>query len=104
MKPKGEFKAPGHGFQVTRREFLKLTGGGILVFFTVGELPFFTENAEGALLPTDFNAFLKIGEDGRAVLRHDGAVRWSTEDAFQAELAVPWNAAFAAALKQAEGP
>ncbi len=65
MERNGELKEPGHGFQVTRREFLKLTGSGILVFFTVGELPFFTEEAESAPLPTDFNAFLKIGEDGR---------------------------------------
>jgi nicotinate dehydrogenase subunit B len=60
-----ELHEPVPGFQVTRREFLKLTGGGLLVFFTVGELPFFSKEAEGAPLPTDFNAFLKIGEDGR---------------------------------------
>ena len=65
MKSDREFNEPAPGFQVTRREFLKLTGGGILVFFTVGELPFFPEEAEGAPLPTDFNAFLKIGKHGR---------------------------------------
>lgn len=65
MKTDLESKEPVHGFQVTRRKFLKLTGGSILVFFTVGELPLFREEAEGASLPTDFNAFLKIGEDGR---------------------------------------
>jgi nicotinate dehydrogenase subunit B len=65
MKPDREFHEPTPGFQVTRREFLKLTGGGLLVFFTVGQLPFFPQEAEGEPLPTDFNAFLKIGEDGR---------------------------------------
>jgi len=65
MKPERELHEPVPGFQITRREFLKLTGGGIIVFFTVCELPFFPEEAEGEPLPTDFNAFLKIGEDGR---------------------------------------
>jgi nicotinate dehydrogenase subunit B len=65
MKPDPELHEPVPGFKVTRREFLKLTGGGILVFFTVFELPFFPEEAEGKPLPKDFNAFLKIGEDGR---------------------------------------
>jgi nicotinate dehydrogenase subunit B len=65
MKPDRKRQEPVPGFQVTRRQFLKLTGSGILVFFTVGELPFSPRDAEGEALPTDFNAFLKIGEDGR---------------------------------------
>ncbi|MCF8062513.1 MAG: molybdopterin-dependent oxidoreductase, partial [Deltaproteobacteria bacterium] len=65
MKPDPEARKPGAGFQVTRREFLKLTGGGIVVFFTVGGLPFFPEQTEAAPLPEDFNAFLRIGGDGR---------------------------------------
>jgi nicotinate dehydrogenase subunit B len=65
MKADRRRHEPVPGIQVTRREFLKLTGSGILVFFTLGELPFFPREAEGEPLPTDFNAFLKIGEDGR---------------------------------------
>ena len=65
MKPMRESREPFPKFQMTRRKFLKITGGGILVFFTVGDLPFFLEETEGKPLPTDFNAFLKIGEDGR---------------------------------------
>jgi len=65
MKPDREIKEAVPGCKMTRRKFLKLTGGGILVFFTVGEMPIFPEVAEGAALPTDFNAFLQIGEDGR---------------------------------------
>jgi len=42
--------------------------------------------------------------DGRNVLTYDGAVRKMSEAEFQAELAKPYNAAFAAALKRAEGP
>lgn len=53
---------------LNRREFLELTGVGIFLFFTIGELPAFAQ--EGSRrpvinLPTDFNAFLKIGPDGR---------------------------------------
>ena len=65
MKPDPERRESREGLQVTRREFLKLTGSGILVFFTVGRLPFLPEETEAAPLPEDFNAFLRIHEDGR---------------------------------------
>ena len=39
---------------------------------------------------------------GRNVLTFDGAVRWMGEAEFQAQLAQPQNAAFAAALREAE--
>lgn len=42
--------------------------------------------------------------DGRNVLFEDGSVRKLSESEFQAELAKPHNAAFAAALRAAEGP
>ncbi len=54
---------------LSRREFIKLLGGGILISFTLGDLEAFQEEARRRgfrpALPTDFNAFLKIGEDGR---------------------------------------
>ncbi len=57
------------GFRMNRREFLKLTGNGIFLYFTIGELPLLEQQATGRggqrQLPTDFNAFLKIGEDAR---------------------------------------
>lgn len=43
-------------------------------------------------------------EDGRNVLYADGAVKWLATPDFEAALADPVNAEFAAALKQAEGP
>jgi isoquinoline 1-oxidoreductase len=54
------------GFQVNRREFLKIAGSGIFVLFTLGgPLPFQQESWGREPLPTDFNAFLRIAEDGR---------------------------------------
>jgi isoquinoline 1-oxidoreductase len=52
-----------------RRQFLQLVGGGIVVCFSIpdslalqeGERP----RGMGQALPQDFNAFLRIGEDGR---------------------------------------
>jgi nicotinate dehydrogenase subunit B len=54
---------------IDRRQFLKLTGSGIVLFFAIGELPAFAQEGRSRgprqSLPTDFNAFLRIGEDGR---------------------------------------
>lgn len=59
----------GPAFPLDRREFLKLVGGGIVICFTI---PHSLALQEGARrrdgeqqLPEDFNAFLRIGEDGR---------------------------------------
>lgn len=56
--------------QFDRREFLKLAGGGIFILFSVWDSsPLLQElQAQGRELPTDFNAFLRIGEDGRVSL------------------------------------
>jgi isoquinoline 1-oxidoreductase len=51
-----------------RRDFLKLVGGGIVVFFTIPDsLAIQQEGRPGRRpqLPQDFNAYLRIGEDGR---------------------------------------
>jgi isoquinoline 1-oxidoreductase len=51
-----------------RREFMKLAGGGVLVFFTVGDSGDWLEaqqRREGRDYPTDFNAYLRISEDGK---------------------------------------
>ncbi|MEW6073391.1 MAG: molybdopterin cofactor-binding domain-containing protein [Planctomycetota bacterium] len=53
-------------FPVTRRDFLRFAGGGIFVFVSFGELPFGQgQRGVGQELPADFNAFLRIGADGR---------------------------------------
>ncbi|MGA9118095.1 MAG: molybdopterin cofactor-binding domain-containing protein, partial [Bacteroidota bacterium] len=60
------------GFRLNRRQFLKLTGNGIFLYFTVGDLSLFQQEVRRTgppqKLPTDFNAFLRIGEDGRVTL------------------------------------
>jgi len=54
------------GLPLSRREFIKLAGGGITILFTVGG-PSVLEalGQRGQPLPEDFNAFLRVGEDGR---------------------------------------
>lgn len=57
------------GAQLNRREFLKATGAGIFLYFTAGDLNLLQQEGERRRtqpsLPKDFNAFLRIGEDGR---------------------------------------
>ena len=55
-------------FPTDRREFLKIVGGGIFVLVSFGEAEILAQRRGrgfGRQLPSDFNAFLKIGEDGR---------------------------------------
>jgi len=52
--------------QLSRREFMKLAGGGVIVLFAVGDpLSLEAQRQRGQELPDDFNAFLRVGEDGR---------------------------------------
>jgi isoquinoline 1-oxidoreductase len=57
------------GIPLDRRQFLQLVGGGIVVCFTISDSLAIQERERqrgmGAGLPEDFNAFLRIGEDGR---------------------------------------
>jgi isoquinoline 1-oxidoreductase len=49
--------------ELDRREFLRLFGGGIVVVFAMGPETLLAQRSGG--YPTDWNAYLKIGEDGR---------------------------------------
>jgi isoquinoline 1-oxidoreductase len=53
--------------EVSRRRFLELLGGGIVIAVSIPELLAQETPARrfGRELPDDFNAFLRIGEDGR---------------------------------------
>jgi nicotinate dehydrogenase subunit B len=51
---------------LSRREFIKLMGGGIVILFSIGDPSWIeAQRGRGQPLPDDFNAFLRIGEDGR---------------------------------------
>src|SRR4030042_6339684 len=53
-------------FSPSRREFLKAVGGGIIIFFSTEDLTAQERRPQGYQdLPTDFNAFLRIGANGR---------------------------------------
>lgn len=51
---------------IQRRDFFKIIGGGIIVYFIPREVATFSPSAaqQRRGLPSDYNAFLSIGEDG----------------------------------------
>jgi len=50
---------------LNRREFLKCLGGGIIIFFCIGDSSVLQARSRGRGYPDDFNAYLRIGADGR---------------------------------------
>ncbi|MBI3944541.1 MAG: xanthine dehydrogenase family protein molybdopterin-binding subunit [Armatimonadetes bacterium] len=62
-----EFRDPGASSGITRREFLAATGG-ILILFHLGDLEAAPGRPGGGREETDWNAFLRIGEDGSITL------------------------------------
>jgi isoquinoline 1-oxidoreductase len=63
--PKQDFAGFESGLTLSRRDVLKLLGGGIVIMFVGGDLLAQRDEPE---LPEDFNAFLRIGEDGKVTL------------------------------------
>jgi nicotinate dehydrogenase subunit B len=53
------------GAHLSRREFLKRLGGGIIIFFCIGDSSLLEAQRRGREYPDDFNAYLRIGADGR---------------------------------------
>lgn len=53
---------------LSRRDFLKISGGGLFIFFAPGTFGEIDQRQRGRGYPTDLNAYLKIGEDGRVSL------------------------------------
>jgi len=54
---------------VDRRDFLKFTGGGIAVFVALKDSTLITDAMEQQRgYPSDFNAYLRVGEDGRVTV------------------------------------
>jgi nicotinate dehydrogenase subunit B len=54
------------GTTLHRRDFFRILGGGLYIFFNLGNFSdiFAAEAQQRRSLPTDYNAFLRIGEDG----------------------------------------
>ncbi|MHC4172653.1 MAG: xanthine dehydrogenase family protein molybdopterin-binding subunit, partial [Planctomycetota bacterium] len=52
-------------YPLSRREFLRSIGSGIIIFFAVGEASTAEGQSRGKKERPDFNAYLRIGEDGR---------------------------------------
>jgi nicotinate dehydrogenase subunit B len=50
---------------LSRREVLKALGGGIIIFFCIGDSSLLEAQRRGRGYPEDFNAYLRIGPDGR---------------------------------------
>jgi nicotinate dehydrogenase subunit B len=61
-----EFVEHSSDFAIDRREFIKLTGSGIFLFFVLCDSTILAQRRRE--YPSDFNAYLKIGEDGRVAL------------------------------------
>ncbi len=53
------------GAHLSRREFLKRLGGGIIIFFCIGDSSLLEAQRRRGEYPEDFNAYLRIGADGR---------------------------------------
>ncbi len=53
---------------LTRRDFVKLFGAGIVVFFAVRDGSLLEAQERSRQYPADFNAYLRIGEDGRVTI------------------------------------
>ena len=83
-----------------RRQFLKLVGGGIVVLLTIPDSRAIQQEGGPAgrpQLPQDFNAFLRIGEDGRVTgftgkIEMGQGIITSLAQMLADELAVPLDA------------
>lgn len=64
-----DFRGISEALAGDRRDFLKTVGGGICIFLTLGQAEVLAQaerrRRTGQRLPADFNAYLRIGEDGR---------------------------------------
>jgi nicotinate dehydrogenase subunit B len=54
------------GFQMDRRSFIEILGGGIVVCVSLGPQELLAQRGPG--YPSDLNAYLRIGEDGRVTV------------------------------------
>jgi isoquinoline 1-oxidoreductase len=81
---------------INRREFFKLIGGGIFILFSVGDPSAFPRERRRRGYPEDFNAYLRIGEDGRVTcfsgkIEMGQGIHTSLAQMLAEELDVPLN-------------
>lgn len=67
-KSKSVKKSDNNGWHLSRRDFLKISGSGLFIFFAPGTFGDIASQQRGRGYPTDLNAYLKIGEDNRVSL------------------------------------
>lgn len=60
--------SPSAGPSPRRRDFIRLLGGGIVVLFNADLSDLLGQEARTRVYPTDFNAYLRIGGDGRVTV------------------------------------
>ena len=60
-----DFADIGPHLPLSRRDLFRVLGGGIIVFLSAGRHAEAQRRGGGPALPEDYNAFLRIGEDGR---------------------------------------
>jgi isoquinoline 1-oxidoreductase len=59
----------GEPYALERRDFIKMLGGGIFILFTVNDwVELAAQGRGGSSYPSDFNAYLKIAEDGKVTV------------------------------------
>jgi len=61
-------RAGSGGMRLSRRDFLRISGSGIFIFFAEGAFGDITQQQRGRSYPSDYKAYLKIGDDGRVSL------------------------------------
>ncbi|NOR54046.1 MAG: molybdopterin-dependent oxidoreductase, partial [Candidatus Aminicenantes bacterium] len=81
---------------IDRREFFKLMGGGIFILFSVGDPFALPRERRRRGYPQDFNAYLRIGEDGRVTcfsgkIEMGQGIHTSLAQMLAEELDVPLN-------------
>ncbi len=62
------FKSMRKPYDINRRGFMKRFGGGLVVAFSIGEMPLQGGIQQDRAEAPGVNAFLRIGEDGRVKL------------------------------------
>src|SRR4030042_1975465 len=60
-----DFSETASAFELNRRQFLKRLGGGIIIFFSVGDSSVLQARRSDEKERPDFNAYLRIATDGR---------------------------------------